>query len=793
MRINVDPQAARGLSLISEIPNHRECLVEGRNGVGKTLTVRLLQLIAGVQPFDDPAQWSSLQSRLGNTIVTVSEMADGGTLRFTFTPSRWPDIDTDTPVLPDTFGDWLGEAQVNGTPVSVDEARGLLSVVRFAGNEDLEATLRKRLKLYEDQAAATSQVVHNAVGLVQEIVDPLLDRLTDVDPERLIADRRSLVRAEKSEAEIGQALEALIERHAELLNALDARDRLADAGAKADEWSRRSTEIAARLSAIAKERPVLEKEIDEATVAQRRLGDVAQTLSEARRQQRQRLTRKRNREQEVGELTRVLGVEANARAIASLEHDVRASIRAMERQRTALDAAGSTVRLIDRLGAVLSSETAMGLDEQPLVVTDDTQLTVADVRGGLVRRNEQLRSEPRPDELQALLRRLQQERIRLSRTTELAQRLRDVKRAGELLEEAEADVHDAEARMAAAGGEDEQVKALTAQLVELEEEANHLALEQADLNAGMSLEGGRSAEDAQDDLKRTLDELKLVADELADAEITVRQQIRDLTQQRDEQTERASALRRSVTLHTAILEDAISAITTDPRLRGLAAIAPLTDLLDKARSDPALIAGLKFQLNQTDQRLRDAESLIDQLTEVAASAMAESSGRVPELTEPIRAVLNEELREALDQPSIQELVFDGARVSRVDVVNRRLSLIDDDGSEDQRGFATFSTGEQAFAFTQARILELPHSPRPNRLLVLDEFGAFVAADRMPALARFLADDKVRRIVDQVLVILPLHANYADELNETTGDLHERYAERIRQIDARGYFTVPLNS
>jgi hypothetical protein len=156
-------------------------------------------------------------------------------------------------------------------------------------------------------------------------------------------------------------------------------------------------------------------------------------------------------------------------------------------------------------------------------------------------------------------------------------------------------------------------------------------------------------------------------------------------------------------------------------------------------------------------------------------------------------VLNEELREALDQPSIQELVFDGARVSRVDVVNRRLSLIDDDGSEDQRGFATFSTGEQAFAFTQARILELPHSPRPNRLLVLDEFGAFVAADRMPALARFLADDKVRRIVDQVLVILPLQANYADELNETTGDLHERYAERIRQIDARGYFTVPLNS
>ncbi|KQP84570.1 hypothetical protein ASF35_06700 [Aeromicrobium sp. Leaf291] len=105
--------------------------------------------------------------------------------------------------------------------------------------------------------------------------------------------------------------------------------------------------------------------------------------------------------------------------------------------------------------------------------------------------------------------------------------------------------------------------------------------------------------------------------------------------------------------------------------------------------------------------------------------------------------------------------------------------------------AGFSTGEQAFAFTQARILDITPSSKPNRLLVLDEFGAFVSADRLPDLAAFLSAPEVEEVANQVLVILPLHVNYELEVEHTTGTLRKSYEMRLAQIRERDYCAVPL--
>jgi hypothetical protein len=102
----------------------------------------------------------------------------------------------------------------------------------------------------------------------------------------------------------------------------------------------------------------------------------------------------------------------------------------------------------------------------------------------------------------------------------------------------------------------------------------------------------------------------------------------------------------------------------------------------------------------------------------------------------------------------------------------------------------FSSGERAYAFTQARIADLEPSTKPNRLLVLDEFGAYVAADRLPDLADFLANE-ARGVADQVLVILPLHVDYRNELDSTVGQLRTQYEKRLTQIEDRGYCAVEL--
>lgn len=115
-----------------------------------------------------------------------------------------------------------------------------------------------------------------------------------------------------------------------------------------------------------------------------------------------------------------------------------------------------------------------------------------------------------------------------------------------------------------------------------------------------------------------------------------------------------------------------------------------------------------------------------------------------------------------------------------------------DGSADIRALASYSTGEQAFAFTQARIADIEPSAKPNRLLFLDEFGAFVSADRMPDLAAFLSSGIVKQVAEQVIVVLPLQVDYEAELEDTRGSLRAKYEERSRQIKQRGYSAVELS-
>jgi hypothetical protein len=155
------------------------------------------------------------------------------------------------------------------------------------------------------------------------------------------------------------------------------------------------------------------------------------------------------------------------------------------------------------------------------------------------------------------------------------------------------------------------------------------------------------------------------------------------------------------------------------------------------------------------------------------------------------AVLGHRLQETLNSTSIRKALFDGGEVVRIEPGTRLLLLRDVDGREMHRPMEAFSTGERAFAFSQARLADLEVSTKPNRLLVLDEFGAFVAADRLPELAAFLSSEATSRVADQVVVILPLQVNYEAEIADTTGTLRERYAQRLEQINERSYCAVLL--
>jgi hypothetical protein len=105
-----------------------------------------------------------------------------------------------------------------------------------------------------------------------------------------------------------------------------------------------------------------------------------------------------------------------------------------------------------------------------------------------------------------------------------------------------------------------------------------------------------------------------------------------------------------------------------------------------------------------------------------------------------------------------------------------------------RPLSAFSSGEQAFAYARARIagLDLP-APGQHRLLVLDEFSAFVAGDRRTLLYRLL-DEVIRRgSASQVLLIVPLAQDFSDPSVRSAAERDTTLSRRMAEVDRRGYF------
>jgi hypothetical protein len=77
------------------------------------------------------------------------------------------------------------------------------------------------------------------------------------------------------------------------------------------------------------------------------------------------------------------------------------------------------------------------------------------------------------------------------------------------------------------------------------------------------------------------------------------------------------------------------------------------------------------------------------------------------------------------------------------------------------------------------LLSIDHevSPAPNRLIALDEFGAFIGHDRLARLGHYLRSRAKQHSGDQVVVILPLSFDPAEAPE----------SPRTAEVNDRGYF------
>lgn len=780
MRFRVERQHphAGGIKVLHEIPHITPCLLEGPNGIGKTLAVHLLELVAGGQPYlADPQLWASLKASLGPTTVTIDNLADDRSLVVELDPDRWPDV------VGEPLGDRLGVARLDGAEVPASTAAKLLSVVRIAGTETPAETVKRSMSATRARLVAASAAVEPRIAAVRAAMGGLRDVLRDLDPAQAAQLRERQRKAQERVAAAAHAAEETTRRRHKLDEALEARAVLSAREEDRRELEQRLKTVENDLKAARADQARLGREADEAREQLVRGGVIAEQLASAEKTLQGRLRRLSNREEEAEEALAQVGTPEN------LEGELRrvvAELASARSHRADLDTGERAERVVGQFLAAIDLARRGGLaDDQVLLNIDGRAVTVEQLADLLRARAIELAERPIPgavERLDAGVSELE-ERRRLLQTAKERVDARERQRV--LVDEQRAEV----SRLRSQLGPDvqERLQKLLADLGTADQRVLELAREAVNLRTLLADRELASRPDAQAAMDRLLPELAIAIDDLDEAAASA--------QREDEVAETALATARR-DLNSIEHDLRVAALAAERAVEELQSRRDLLALTGMQNGDGQLdavaVERLAAAVHAVDGRLDDAANGLAALAEAAGALAAGQLGGGRLFAEPFVAAAGEQLRADLDTPAIRQVLFDDRPLRELDLRARVLRWTDADGDRRERPLDAFSTGEQAFAFTQARIRELEPPAERDRLLVLDEFGAYVSADRMRHLAEFLQEDEVRAIASQVLVILPLQVNYANELGETRGQLRQRYQARVDQLQRQGYITVPLS-
>lgn len=786
-RINAHPTG--GLQVISEIPDISPCLIEGPNGIGKTVAIQLLQLASGTMPSaftTRPELWTSFRDRLGNAELTGSHLVGAHEIQLSLLPSQWPD-------QPEEPAEWMGECRIDGARASFADLSALIDVHHISGTEDLVQTLARHVETFEAQLRDVSGLLRKRHLEVRSHAREVVELLNHFEPGQTARDHEAVVRCEESlagateRAKQADASLRLLMRGIELLNKVASLDADADT-------------VLTQRHLVAGQLVQLEKRLEDGRANAETLssavaahGDAGRRLATGQRLLRTRSARADKTRAEMEAEAFVLDLEPNESAISRARNDCLAQMSTTQLRLTSLDTAGEVRELVERILELLTATTDIVRDEE-LAHGFEPSLTVRAAMEGLSATSQRLRDQPTPAEVRELNARVNDLLIRLRTIDHLRGLIEQAHREQELADEAKSDLARLEQEADRAGANSEASKEAQQAVGALEHELAKLRMELAILDRAAAARGMVSREDAELDLHDIEDQLGATRTDWSALEPEFRRNLARADEEVMSTTTSLDQARRRQSVHSAERTELVRSIATDDRFSWMLAAGggdPTTQSVDRLEK-------LKIAVNEAVSRPDDLAELMLTLQGVAQSVLQRGLNDSPlldasrHLIKPLRRVLGARLTATLNTPAIRARVFDNAMITDIDPADGTVSLTLRDGSSDVRALASYSTGEQAFAFTQARIADIEPSAKPNRLLFLDEFGAFVSADRMPDLAAFLSSEVVRHVAEQVIVVLPLQVDYEAELENTRGSLRAKYEERGRQIRKRGYSAVELS-
>lgn len=790
MHWRISSNARNGLKIIEEIPDYRLCLIEGPNGVGKSVAVQLLELISGKVPasLSAPPVWYSFKENLGNTVVEIGNMAGNGSARIRFTPEAWPSEP------PTSVTDSFGEVTIDGQEATMSQMSALLDVTTVRGDESLQDTVRGHIEQIENHLHQTTETVRNRANETDEFVAQFSSDWLRADPAA-VGRYTAKVRELKKDLQGAQDRLQEAEKTAEELDrAMEIVREVTSAGSDVQALLQQQADIKKKVAEYNEKITDLEEQSDAAEKALAAQGGTAAELSTAEKTLRTRQTRLSKQQRELAELTARIGLPADLEIVRAELKTCNTEQKRLTAEINAIDKGRRTQDALQRLIPVLDGTSIAESDDVLMVIRED-RYTGRQVRDGFAARSTEIAESPRPEKALETNADMDKVKRRIAALTRYRTAITDLDRTGVLLAEADAEHKLAQKKSAGATKAAADLREIHEALAAVESHLNTAHQESVELQERIGLSGVSSAKEAKAALSALLTVLGVDEAELDTAQATAARKLHEAADDVKDRTKAiAVAEREANDAHTHI-STLLSEVATSPTYEWLRAALSADHLDALPHDDMVIFTRVRQVILDAAEAVFAAGRQLDRLARLA-HVLAEakpSKSDAAQLEQPIgpplARALGDSLRRALNTESIRNRVFGGLEVERLDLQGQVIVLAGPDGHSERRAMSAFSTGERAFAFTQARILDLQPSAKPNRLLVLDEFGAFISADRMADLREFL--DTLDALADQIVIILPLQVNYKDELKDTRGQLREKYEDRIRQLETRNYSAAAL--
>lgn len=795
MRFEIDAKPSHGIRLIPNLPDHRLCRLEGFNGVGKTATIRILQLATGEQPFvGSTPSWQSLKNGLGRVHIKATNLTGAGEVSWVLNPDDWPDE-------PEPVGDWIGTIHVDSTKVSIGEIRKLVRVFRVAGDENLSWMIANQIVADAGRVRRIQTRYEGVATHVDSQLEVVASLLRAADPRRIrevsldIEARESQLTALKDRLKVSNErlarLEETADHQARLTRLVSAGSNLKDAESSLEQQLHTAE---SRIKELSSSMESLREKAERDAVRRKELASVENLL-------RHRSTRYQNRLFNTTTWAAALGVEPTIDAVSSEIEELDREVKRFADQRRSLDVTPQVCELIGEVQTRLRQASASELDSETIMIIQDADVSVRDAEMGLETQRRRLVSFQPPLAVTELDAEIAQRGKRRSHLERLLDEARKADRDAELLAEARSQMSRLSRSKSAAA---EEYRRTVQELESTRELVIRLTLEHAEARRIIQdIFGGASEESLRARLANLLQELEVRDGNEIPARIENAISERNSLTSAVEETESVlRSLRKDLSLLMSELQLQVQVLSADSRVEWLRKTVPqlipsrgdsddqllpklvaLSDLIDGAQD---LLSQQGTELQGTLEALhRLAASLRDRSVDVSALPNA-SADRI----ERLRTLYEAEFAQELGAEEIAAELFDRGRVQRVDLNRQSITWTTSEGLERTRPLEAFSSGERAFGYTRARLQRLPTQGTLNTVVALDEFGSFLAYNRLEHLEAFISRRVLGKVVNQVILILPLRRDYLKEWELASPERKAVLDPLVKELRSNGYIPFP---